>query len=144
MKARFFIASFGLFAFAASSSLALAASGREMSITLPIFGSGRFEYNLGGEASVAIEGSIFKDQEDYSKEELKENNNESLMADGGEVAAYFARYSNGIAMSGLYWALGAGYRKMAVNGLAMEMILSRLQTPIILAPQMRMAGIIMK
>ena len=70
----------------------------------------RIEFNLGGEGSLAVEGSL-KSRREEVNEDVQLETGESLMAEGYGAALLISRYSSGIDMSGFYWTLGGGMRE---------------------------------
>lgn len=94
-------------------------AGKEFAVTLPIVAFGReaairLEKNLATQASLGLEVTRIFAGEEMSKEESEQLGGQSLMNDGYEAALYVTRYSNPARLSGFFWALGAGYRKMAL------------------------------
>jgi hypothetical protein len=71
----------------------------------------RMELNLGGEASIAVEGTWIRQGEEYTEKDAEETG-EQIESKGREVALYVTRYTQPHAMAGFYWTLGAGYRQM--------------------------------
>jgi len=103
---------------AASSSDSGGGNGyRSFSLSLPIVALSReavarAEYNVGAQASVALEGTIIGQGEDFNDREIEENHGDSLTTKGYEVAVYMTRYTNPEMLAGFYWGLGAGYRRV--------------------------------
>jgi|GEM_PF-1012951 len=89
---------------------------RSFDLTLPVVtlarqAQGRIEYNMGGLATISLEGARMVRGEDLSDEEIEESG-DSLQSEAVQGAILFSRYSNGPTMSGFFWSLGAGYRKV--------------------------------
>jgi hypothetical protein len=74
----------------------------------------RLEFNLSGQGSIALEGSVKNRREEVGEEEQMETG-ESLMAEGYGAALLISRYSSGANMSGFYWTLGGGMREERIN-----------------------------
>jgi hypothetical protein len=80
-------------------------------VTLARQAQGRIEYNMGGIASISIEGTRMVRGEELSDQEVLESG-DSLETDAVQGAVLISRYSYGATMSGFYWSLGTGYRKV--------------------------------
>ncbi len=88
---------------------------RSFAIAIPLVSidgeaSGRMEFNLMGEGSLAIEVCGQRAEEQISEEKTLETK-ESLIAGGKGASLIVARYTQPASMSGFYWALGAGVRE---------------------------------
>lgn len=91
---------------------------RQYVLTLPLIAVARestlaFEFNLMNEASLSLHWSRQTPGEELRKKELEERPLDSLTLEGQEFGFGFQRYSNARELSGFYWGLGAGYRKVA-------------------------------
>lgn len=100
-----------------SVSALCAESYNTMAITLPLISPTKVEFNLKGHGGLALELSIEREIETFSKEEREERNQDSMMAKGQQVAALYSQYSNPKSMSGGFWTLGAGYRRVEADWL---------------------------
>lgn len=105
---------FSLFSF----SNLYGAGKKKFLVSLPIITVGReaitkLEYNTGSAGSVALEWSLLDDGQELRKHELEVNPQHSLMAKGQELALVFSRFSNAHDMSGWFWNLSLGYRKIS-------------------------------
>lgn len=93
-------------------------SARAVSVNAPFTFSrdmlAHVEFNLGGRASIGIEGGITRPGDDMSEKQMDEEN-ERVKTEGWGAAVMFSRYSNGGSMSGFYWMLGAGYREVKAS-----------------------------
>ncbi|MBP6217614.1 MAG: hypothetical protein KA436_03385 [Oligoflexales bacterium] len=91
-------------------SLPLVTAGRE--------GSLRGEYNLAQKGSLALEwaewGSVDKRQE-LSGGDLKSPAKDGLWTDGRDLGLMYSRFHNPQNMSGFYWGVGLGYRRMQAD-----------------------------
>lgn len=74
----------------------------------------RLEFNLNGEGSVSLEGSLKNRREEVNEEEQLKTG-ESLMAEGYGASLLISRYSSGSDMSGFFWTLGGGMREEKFN-----------------------------
>jgi hypothetical protein len=74
----------------------------------------RLEFNLGGEGSLSLEGSVKNRREEVNEEEQLKTG-ESLMAEGYGMSLLISRYSSGADMSGFFWTLGGGVREERFN-----------------------------
>ena len=84
-------------------------------LPLPLAQSvGKLEYNLGGKASIAIEGAYSHPDERYSDKAVA-STGESLHAEGRAITVLISRFSRPQTMSGFYWSLGVGYREMTAQ-----------------------------
>ncbi len=88
---------------------------RSFAIALPLVSidgeaSGRMEFNLMAEGSMALEVSGQKAEEQIS-EERQLTTRESMIAGGKAASLIIARYTQPQSMSGFFWALGAGFRE---------------------------------
>lgn len=89
-------------------------------LTLPVIamnnqGAARGEYNLGGKGGIGVELQFVQQHNLYGKDEMKEKNDDSINMSGAEASVFYSSYGNSKAMSGGYWALGVGYRKVAAD-----------------------------
>lgn len=80
-------------------------------LTLTSESVGRLEFNLQGHAALGVEAN-FKRKIDDIDEETRKETGESLVTNGRGASILISRYSDGAAMAGFYWAIGAGYREM--------------------------------
>lgn len=105
----------------ASFGICLAGEGfgkyKSFMVGLPIFSMGgesvtKVEYNLGGAGSLGLELTSIAEGEQFTDDEVIENNGDSLLMKGAEVGLTYSSYSNGGLMSGGYWSLGVGYRQV--------------------------------
>jgi len=71
----------------------------------------RFEFNMNGQASFATEFIYVSEGEEYTDRAIEEKN-VSLVTKGFEIAIHISRFSRSMTMSGLFWTLGLGYRKL--------------------------------
>ena len=107
----------GSLATGAAAELAQArSSAKNMAFSLPLVSSdrgatGHAEYNLGGQASLAVELAYVAKGEDLTETEIDEIGG-SRITHGREVAIFVSRYTDGARMSGFFWSLGAGYRQV--------------------------------
>ena len=93
---------------------------KDFVITLPIIAMGgeaqaKFEYNLSGSGSLGVELLIVQEGEVFTEDEVAEQNGDSLMVKGSELALSYSSYSNVSKMSGGYWSLGLGYRQLQAD-----------------------------
>lgn len=89
---------------------------RSFDFTLPVVtlsrqAHARLEYNMGGVATLSLEGARVVPGEDLAESTIEETG-DSLKTDGMQGALLISRYSQGTTMSGFYWSLGAGYRQL--------------------------------
>ena len=109
-----------LILFFINSPLTMAKGANEFLFSLPIASVGgeaifKGEYNL-GLGGLGIE--LFRiERDDFSEREKKDRNGESLFVQGSEVAAYYISYGNEKKMSGGYWLLGVGFRRLETDWL---------------------------
>jgi len=90
---------------------------RSMFATIPLMESGNqttahLEFNLGGEAGLAIEGTYIHRNDDVSEDEAKETNDDFLETHGRQFAVLISRYSEPMDLGGFYWTLGLGHRTL--------------------------------
>ena len=90
-------------------------SGNDFALSLPLslYGESvvRLEANLGHQASLALEGTIKRQDEDISEKEA-EKSYESLVTNAKGALLLISRYSEPTRLAGFYWALGLGFRTM--------------------------------
>lgn len=101
-------------------SFASAAEQRSWLLTLPIVSFGReqviaTDFNLGNEASVAVQGNFLAKGQDLYSRELEQDPTRSLISQGQELSFMFQRFSNPAELSGFHWGLGAGYRQVSAE-----------------------------
>ena len=92
---------------------------RSLLVGLPIASTergpvGRLELNLYGIASLALEGSTERLDEDMSKAAV-ERTGESMLTKGGQVSVFAFRYTRPLSMAGFYYGAGLGYHEESVN-----------------------------
>lgn len=71
----------------------------------------RLEFNLAGEASIALDYIHIPEGQELSEERMKEEH-ASLINTGREIAVTMTRFSRGDEMGGFYYSLGGGYRTL--------------------------------
>ena len=99
--------------------MATASSYKAVSFVMPLVTMtrervARIEFNLGGEGSLSLEGSLKNRREEVNEDEQLKTG-ESLMAEGYGVSLLISRYSSGADMSGFFWTLGGGVREERFN-----------------------------
>lgn len=104
-----------------SSLNALAAdSYKTVNISLPIVSFDReavtkFDFNLKGAGALGVELAVRSEAEVFTKSEIEEKNGESLMMKGAELAITYSQFGNPKMMSGGFWGLGLGYRRIEAD-----------------------------
>ncbi len=87
-----------------------------VSFTIPVVSltgepTGRFEFNLSGEASLTLEATYVPKGEELRKKEIEEDGHSpSMMTQGKQVALLVSRYTDSYNLAGFYWSAGVGYR----------------------------------
>ncbi len=100
------------------SGLAQAKMGyRSVFFTIPLVEVGNqstahLEFNLGGEAGIALEGTYIHRADDVTESEAQETGGDYLETHGRQIALLISRYSEPADLGGFYWTLGAGYREL--------------------------------
>lgn len=104
---------------AAFSSDLMAKEQKSFVLSLPIIaldgqGVARGEYNFSGHA-LAVEMDLISKENDFSTQEMKEQHDDTLAVRGAEAAVWYTSYGDPRTMSGGYWSVGAGYRRMVAD-----------------------------
>ena len=73
------------------------------------------EFNLRGQAGIAVEATYVHRNDDVSKSEAEDTNDDTLQNEGRQAAIFISRYSEASRMAGFYWTLGMGYRSQDVD-----------------------------
>lgn len=84
-----------------------------ISLPLALYGESvaRVEFNLGHQASLALEGNFKRRNDDISEKDAEESH-ESLITDAKGALILISRYSEPSRLAGFYWSLGLGFRSM--------------------------------
>lgn len=98
-----------------SSGSSSSGGSRSLVLTVPVVNltrdsAFRAEVNLHS-ASLSIESAITEESEEYPEEKILLSG-DSMITNGHQIALMLSRYGNPANMSGWFWTLGAGMRKM--------------------------------
>lgn len=112
---RSFLTPFIIFCSVSTTHALAGSSYKSTLVSVPLISSGaqstlHFEYNLMGEAGLALELTGINEHDDIQKKEAEETG-DSLIVSGNAITILLSRYTNHYDMSGFYWTLGAGYRQ---------------------------------
>jgi hypothetical protein len=93
---------------------------RTFFLTVPVFETGsqstaHLEFNLYGQAGIAVEGTYVHKHDDVTESEAEETNGDVLEAQGRQFAILISRYSDPIQLAGFFWTLGMGYRSQTID-----------------------------
>ena len=90
---------------------------RSVLVALPLLTrglTGRVEFNLGGRASLAVEGKNENRLEYLSKSEVQRSG-ESMMNRGQQGSVFLMSYTRPASLSGFFYGLGLGYRREQID-----------------------------
>jgi len=90
---------------------------RSFALSLPLVAVGgeataKGEFNLKGAGGLAVVLNLMVESEVFSRREAEESNQDSMVVKGSEFGLVYSRYTRAKSMSGGYWAVGGGYRRM--------------------------------